>query len=124
MLQFGLHIIQTSSSVATSSASNPSQSSLSNGLSTSQKAGIGGGIAGGVLLLALVAVLFYMNRLKRKRPFHTNPDDEPPQYTGKLGTTSVHEVVYGHSELAEGNNHSELPTGREVHELPVQINNH
>ncbi|KAF2110951.1 hypothetical protein BDV96DRAFT_583181 [Lophiotrema nucula] len=110
---------QTSSITTATSTSPPSQSASSHGLSTSAKAGIGGGIAGGVLLLALGGGLGFVIYRRGKWCPRTDIGNTPPQYGDKAGVVPAHEVNPSHAELATGRNMSELSTGRDAQELPT-----
>ncbi|KAF2035906.1 hypothetical protein EK21DRAFT_106743 [Setomelanomma holmii] len=118
---------QTTSPASTSSSMTPTPNDSSHGLSSSAKAGIGGGIAGGVLLFALGGILGYIVHLRRKRKLGTDLNNEQVSHEGHSGSPFAKEMVYTESELPPGETRSELPTrgaeselsaGREAHELP------
>ncbi|PVI02888.1 hypothetical protein DM02DRAFT_699582 [Periconia macrospinosa] len=113
-------IVPTSTSTSTSTpASSLPPSTPSGGLTTAQKAGVGGGIIGGVLILALIGgLLYYIRQLKRKQSPPIGPKEDSLSIREFDDASSVHELIvpakYAH----------ELPTGRrsnEAHELPSGI---
>jgi hypothetical protein len=129
-VESGLYVVQTSGSTAigltstpplTSTPSQPASSESSKGLTTLKRAGIGGGIAGAVLLVALGGALAYIVRLRRKIGLRADYDNISPQGGDTPGTYPAHKegssVTYYAHEVNTGI--SELPAGREIPELPV-----
>jgi hypothetical protein len=105
----------------------PSQPPSSHGLSTAAKGGIGGGVAG-ILLLALGGAWVLFTRQKRKRSLHADTNDDVPEYHDAVKAQHAHAGMDSHAELAAGPEPremgagrpmSELPAGRAAHELPA-----
>jgi hypothetical protein len=98
-----------------------------NGLSTATKGGIGGGIAG-ILLLALGDAWVFFTRQKRDRSLHTDINDDLPEYEDAVKTQHTYGGIDSHAELPAGpathelaasRPMSALPAGRVTHELPM-----
>jgi hypothetical protein len=107
----------------------PSQPPSSHGLSTAAKGGIGGAVAG-ILLLVLGGAWVLFTRQKRRRSLHADVNNDLPeyQYQDAVKTQHAHAGMDSHAELAAGSEPremgagrpmSELPAGRVVHELPT-----
>ncbi|KAL9076434.1 MAG: hypothetical protein Q9157_003670 [Trypethelium eluteriae] len=115
--------VQANSLAASTTASSPTSSSLptpipSSGLTTGSKAGIGVGVAGGVVLIA-VAIISFLNFRKRRRqrlsqqPPHMQYPQQPPMqgapyydpqekstWRGTYAPPGVHQPPTAYSEAA------------------------
>ncbi|CAI6333815.1 unnamed protein product [Periconia digitata] len=124
-------------------ASTSQQTESSRKLSTAEKVGIGGGIAGGILLLTLGGALgYYIMLSKRQKSAIVASKLQPPSPLHEIDSWPIHEMVMHHPETTRGKvtyglytsgathelstdrDASELATGRHIYELGTGKDTH